>query len=260
VGFRMAAFPRLNIARVSLSSFTKRRIGGVGYDYTMANEPESTLHVDVVSDVVCPWCYIGKRRLESALASLRAVEPRREVVVRWHPFQLNPDVPREGVDRRAYLERKFGDPARIAEIYGRINGVGREVGIPFAFDRIMRQPNTLDAHRLIAWAQDRSDVSLADALVERLFGAYFIDGRFIGDPDELATIAGEAGLDASAARTFLASDDASREVAAEDERAHDLGISGVPLFIFDGRTAVSGAQDPQVLLQAIEKAREAITA
>jgi predicted DsbA family dithiol-disulfide isomerase len=214
------------------------------------------LTVDVVSDVVCPWCYIGKRRLESALEQLHRAQPDLAVKVRWHPFQLNPDLPREGADRRDYFERKFGGPERAQQIYARVSAAGETVGIPFAFDAIERQPNTLDAHRLVAWAQARSDGD-ADALVEKLFRAYFLEGRYVGDHAELAKLAGEAGFDAGAAQAFLVSDELGTEVAGADQRAREMGVSGVPFFIFDGKTAVSGAQDPSVLLGAIAKARAA---
>ena len=151
------------------------------------------LTVDVVSDVVCPWCYIGKRRLEAALARLREAEPELPVEVRWHPFQLNPDLPREGIDRRQYLEDKFGGPGRTQQIYARVSAAGATVGIPFAFDAIERQPNTLDAHRLIVWAQARRDGD-PDALVEQLFRAYFLDGRFVGDQEELVARRGRGRL------------------------------------------------------------------
>ncbi len=214
------------------------------------------LTVDVVSDVVCPWCYIGKRRLEAALARLREVEPDLPVEVRWHPFQLNPDLPPGGVDRRQYLEAKFGGPARAQEIYARVSAAGATVGIPFAFDAIERQPNTLAAHRLIAWAQGRREGD-ADALVENLFRAYFLDGRFVGDHDELVRLAAEAGYDPDDARAFLASDELRDAVAGADARAREMGVSGVPFFIFDGRTAVSGAHEPDALLAAIAQARTA---
>ncbi len=214
------------------------------------------LTVDVVSDVVCPWCYIGKRRLEAALARLREVEPDLPVEVRWHPFQLNPDLPPGGVDRRQYLEAKFGGPARAQEIYARVSAAGATVGIPFAFDAIERQPNTLAAHRLIAWAQTRREGD-ADALVEDLFRAYFLDGRFVGDHDELGRLAAEAGYDPDDARAFLASDELRDAVAGADARAREMGVSGVPFFIFDGRTAVSGAHEPEALLEAIAQARTA---
>lgn len=213
-----------------------------------------TLTVDVVSDVVCPWCYIGLRRLDDALAQLRAAQPVLAVDVRWHPFQLNPDLPREGADRRAYLEKKFGGPERAREIYARIVDAGRTVSIPFAFDAIERQPNTLDAHRLLAWAQARGDGDAA-ALVETLFRAYFIDGRRIGERTELAALAGEAGFPIAEARRFIESDELMAEVAAADRRSREMGVGGVPFFIFDGKTAVSGAQAPSVLLDAIAKAR-----
>ncbi len=154
--------------------------------------------IDVISDVVCPWCYIGQRRLAEALARLPAADAARRATIRWHPFQLNPDLPQAGVSRKTYLEDKFGGPERAAQIYARVAAAGATVGIPFAFDRIEIQPNTRDAHRLIAWAQAQGDAS---GLVERLFRAYFIEGRAIGDRDVLAAIAGEAGFDSAAART-----------------------------------------------------------
>ncbi len=212
------------------------------------------LQVDVLSDVVCPWCYIGKRRLEAALAALRAAEPDLMVDVRWHPFQLNPDLPREGIGRRDYLEAKFGGPARAREIYARVAEAGRSVDIPFAFEAIERQPNTLDAHRLIAWAQGRHEGDV-DALVERLFQAYFIDGRFVGDRDELVRLASDAGFDADDARAMFDSGAFDGEVGEADRQARAMGVGGVPFFIFNGKTAVSGAQAPEALLQAIAEAR-----
>jgi len=214
------------------------------------------LTVDVVSDVVCPWCYIGKRRLDSALARLREADPDLPIAVRWHPFQLNPDLPPEGVDRREYLDAKFGGPQRAQEIYARVRAAGETVGIPFAFDAIRRQPNTLDAHRLIAWAQTRREGD-ADALVEKMFRAYFLDGRHVGDHEELVKVAAAAGFDPDDARRFLASDELRDAVAGADLRAREMGISGVPFFIFDGKTAVSGAQEPETLLDAIAQARAA---
>ena len=210
------------------------------------------LFVDVVSDVVCPWCYIGKRKLETALARLRADQPDLAATVRWHPFELNPDLPVEGIPRAAYIEQKFGGKARGVEIYTRVRAVGAEVGIAFDFDRIARQPNTRDAHRLIAWAQQRGD---AGPLVERLFRAYFIEGRWIGARDELAALAASGGLPDDEARAMLASDAYRAEVEAEYHEAQEAGITGVPFFIFNSRTAVSGAHDPDVLLEAIAAAR-----
>jgi predicted DsbA family dithiol-disulfide isomerase len=215
---------------------------------------DEALTVDVVSDVVCPWCFIGKRRLEAALSRLREAEPDLPVEVRWHPFQLNPDLPREGIDRRQYLEAKFGGRERAAQIYARVSAAGETVGIPFAFDAIARQPNTIDAHRLVAWAQSRREGD-PDALVEALFRAYFLEGRYVGDPDELVSLAATAGYDADDARAFLASDEMRDVVAGADQRAREMGISGVPFFIFGGKTAVSGAHEPDALLEAIAQAR-----
>jgi len=212
----------------------------------------SHLAVDVVSDVVCPWCYIGKRKLAQALSELRAREPGLEVAVRWHPFELNPDLPAEGIPRADYLEAKFGGGQRASEIYARVQAVGHSVGIAFDFQRIARQPNTRDAHRLIAWAQQAGD---AEALVEHLFRAYFIEGRPLSDAGELAAIADEAGFPRDAAQALLASDRLRNEVGAEYREAQEAGITGVPFFIFNGRTAVSGAHDPPALLEAIAAAR-----
>ena len=218
----------------------------------MDTAPTPTRTVDVVSDVVCPWCYIGKRQLDAAIARMPEAE---RPVVRWHPFQLNPDLPDGGIDRRRYLEDKFGGPERAAQIYERVRAAGRAAGLELDFDRIERQPNTIDAHRLIAWAQ--ADPSRdAGALVEALFRAYFVEGRFVGDRDELARVAGEAGWDADEARRMLGSDAGTGEVAAMDRRARALGIQGVPFFVFDGRVAVSGAAGIETLLSASAQARE----
>ncbi len=214
---------------------------------------DRAMTIDVVSDVVCPWCFIGRRRLGEALALFAVREPNVRPVVSWHPFQLNPDLPREGIDRRSYLEAKFGGPQRADAIYARVRAAGTSAGIDFALERIERQPNTLDAHRLISWAQARGD---AEELVERLFRAYFLDGRFIGDRDVLAAIAGDAGLPADAARVYLDSDEGTDTIQAMDRRVRELGVTGVPFFIFNGRVAVSGAQEPPALVGAMEQALE----
>jgi predicted DsbA family dithiol-disulfide isomerase len=219
---------------------------------TAATPDAPGMTVDVVSDVVCPWCYIGKRRLEEALAG-RAGAPLR---VRWHPFQLNPDIPAGGVDRRTYLEEKFGGPERAREIYARVEAAGREVGIPFAFDRIERQPNTVDAHRLIAWAQSHAPAA-GDRLVERLFESYFTEGADIGSIDVLVGLAAEVGCDATAVRAHLASDAGRDEVSAADAGMKSMGIGGVPFFVFNRRLAVSGAQPPELLRDALAQAETA---
>ena len=216
-----------------------------------ADIAEPRLTIDVISDVVCPWCFIGRRRLGIALAQFGASEPRVRPLVSWHPFQLNPDLPPEGIDRGAYLAEKFGSAHRAADIYERVRAAGTSVGIDFAFDRIARQPNTLDAHRLISWAQAQGS---AEELVERLFRAYFLEGRFIGDREALAAIAGEASLSAEAARAYLASSEGTEAIAQMDRRVRELGVTGVPFFIFGGRIAVSGAQEPAVLVGAMTDA------
>jgi predicted DsbA family dithiol-disulfide isomerase len=214
----------------------------------MTASSASPLTIDVISDVVCPWCFIGMRRLEMALGRVTAEPAHGGVAVRWHPFELNPDLPLAGMDRRAYLDAKFGGRERAAQVYERVRAAGETAGITFAFDRISRQPNTRDAHRLIAWAQERGD---AAPLVERLFVAYFIEGRNLGDRAVLAAIAAEAGLDALATRAMLDSNEGADMVLASERRATENGIGGVPFYIFNHSIAVSGAQEPRVLADAI---------
>jgi len=216
--------------------------------------PSSPVVVDVVSDLVCPWCFIGKRKLEAAVAELAKGEPALTVTIRWHPFELNPGLPAEGIPRATYLTQKFGGAARAADVYTRVKHVGETVGIPFRFDRIERQPNTFDGHRLVAWAQLRGDASV---LVEHLFTTYFLDGAFIGARDELVRIAAKAGLPPDDVRAMLDSDAMKQTVSDETRESTDVGIHGVPFFIFNGSTAVSGAHDPPTLLEAIERARHA---
>jgi predicted DsbA family dithiol-disulfide isomerase len=206
--------------------------------------------VDVILDVVCPWCYIGKRRLTAALAARADREPPR---VTWMPFQLKPDIPLGGIDRRSYLERKFGGAAGVQQFYDRVSEAGREVGIFFNFERIERQPNTLDAHCLIAWAQAMSPAA-ASNLVEKLFRGYFVEGVDIGDRQELARLAAAAGLDAYRAAAWLIAGNGRDGVAVSDERARRLGIAGVPLFIFNRRVMISGAQSTSVLSEAMAQA------
>jgi predicted DsbA family dithiol-disulfide isomerase len=196
------------------------------------------MHIDIVSDVICPWCFIGKRRLERALAE----RPGLNSDITWRPFQLNPEMPAQGMARADYLAAKFGSKAHATRVYDSIRAAGETVGIPFAFERIQRTPNTIDAHRLIRFA-DRA--GHADALVDRLFDGYFLAGKDIGDRDTLATLAGEAGLDASEAAKFLGSSRDRAEIQADDAGARRLGINAVPCFIFAGQYAISGAQEPQ---------------
>lgn len=211
---------------------------------------EPVLTIDIVSDVVCPWCYIGKRKLEAALALPQAANLPK-VQIRWHPFQLNPDMATEGVPRRQYLEDKFGGPERAAEIYERVRAAGRSAGLELNIDGITRQPNTLAAHALIAFGQQHG---AGDAVKERLLKAYFVENRFIGSVDVLVEIAAEAELDANAARLWLNDPAQLQAVAKADAQARSMGIGGVPYFIFNQKLAVSGAQDPATLLDAMQQA------
>lgn len=214
------------------------------------SETNGPLTIDIVSDVVCPWCFIGKRHLEAALAELPGIDG---AVVRWHPYELNPELPSEGVERKRYLEAKFGGPARAAQIYARVRDAGERAGIAFDFDAIARQPNTRETHRLIAWAQANGE---ADPLVERLFRAYFLEGRDLTDRATLVALAAEAGVDPDGARNWLESGRGVQEIAQAEARARDLGITGVPFFIFEGRVGLSGAHPPEAIRDAIRQARE----
>ncbi len=213
--------------------------------------------IDVISDVVCPWCFIGKRNLERALEMWQVQHPDEAPVVRWHPFQLNPDLPASGVPRKQYLENKFGGPARAKEIYARVSAAGERAGIDFAFDSIQVQPNTVDAHRLMHHA---GELGKQDAMAEVIFRRYFLEGADLTDAETLADIAQQAGLDRDETLAYLASD-ADRELIEEqDRRARAIGVEGVPFFIFNQRLALSGAQPPEVIVEAMEKAREELAA
>ena len=210
--------------------------------------------VDIVSDTVCPWCYVGKRRFEEALANL---PPDLDVYVGWRPFQLNPDMPAEGMDRRAYLAAKFGDD-RAEHVYSAIREAGASTGLDFDFAGMARQPNTLDSHRLIDRAGRAAEGSegrrgLQDAVVERLFRACFMEGRNIGDRETLVALAADAGMDAEETRAYLESDEDVERIRQEDTMARQMGIQGVPCFIVNRQYAVSGAQDPEVFLKAFEQ-------
>ncbi len=220
------------------------------------------IHIDVVSDVVCPWCFIGKRHLEKALAAWADAFPERPVTVRWHPYFLNPETPEAGEPYRPFLERKFGGPEKLAEIWERVRTAGRSAGIDFAFEKIALRANTLHAHRLIHRAQeaaagkvdDGGTAADPDGLIEALFAAQFLEGRFVGDRDVLADIAAGCGAERGAVTAYLASDADRAEIGAMAGRARTMGISGVPFFIFNGALAASGAQPPEALLQAMREA------
>jgi predicted DsbA family dithiol-disulfide isomerase len=207
------------------------------------------LTIDVLSDVVCPWCLIGKRRLEQALAEYAHRHPDRPApLVRWHPFQLNPDMPEGGMSRADYVRQKFGD--RADTVYDRVKAVGRTLDIPFAIDTIARQPNTAAAHSLIGLAEVGEQ---QQRLVDALFQAYFLEGVDLTQRSELERLAMGAGLSAEAVQTCLASEEARQQVRASDERARQMGVQGVPFFIFNNQVGVSGAHEPETLLQAMEQ-------
>jgi len=212
------------------------------------------IFVDIVSDTICPWCYIGKRRFERALAQ----SGRNDVAISWRPFQLNPDMPPEGMTRDDYVRAKFGGGDRPRQIYQAIAESGREAGIEFQFSRIRRTPNTVLSHRLIYWSakQERQDEVVAE-----LFQAYFEAGLDIGDIDTLVECARRGGLDPLAAHSFLLGDEGRQEVVASDVYARRLGINGVPCFIVNRKYAVSGAQPPSAFVEVFNLAeRDAATA
>ncbi|HLH49013.1 MAG TPA: DsbA family oxidoreductase [Roseiarcus sp.] len=208
------------------------------------------LTIDVVSDVVCPWCYLGKKRLERALAQEKDTIP-----VRWRPYQLDPSIPPGGMDRTVYMRNKFGDSGKLEQIHERLRALGAEEGIKYAFDRIERSPNTLDAHRLIRWA---AAADKQGAVVDKLFSLYFEQGRDIGDRKLLVEIAREIGLDAESVARSLAEGTDEKEVRQEIAQAQSLGVTGVPFFIFASRFGVPGAQSADVLSAAIERARKSL--
>ncbi len=207
------------------------------------------IRLDIFSDPICPWCYIGKTLLDRALES-RAAHP---FSVAWHPFQLNPDMPAEGMDRRAYLETKFGGKLQAVEVYARIAEAARAAGLEINFEAITRTPNTMDAHRLIHWAGLEGRQG---AVVGALFRAYFRDGRDIGDAATLAKIAAEAGMDEAATTRLLATDADRDDLAARDADARQKGLTGVPGFLVAQQYLLSGAQPVETWQQVIDEVTE----
>jgi predicted DsbA family dithiol-disulfide isomerase len=208
--------------------------------------------VDVVSDVVCPWCYVGQKRLDKAIALLGEVEVR----VRWRPFQLDPSIPAGGLDRRAYMLAKFGSEEKLRDIHARIEALGAAEGIAFDFGAIRVSPNTIDAHRVIRWA-GAAGGDVQGRLVRGLFRLYFERGADVGDRSVLADAAAEAGMDASVVAALLPTDADREAVATEAATASRMGISGVPCFLLEGRYAVMGAQEATTLAEAIAELAEA---
>jgi predicted DsbA family dithiol-disulfide isomerase len=204
------------------------------------------VRIDVVSDVVCPWCFIGKHRLEAALA----LKPDIAVEVHYRPYFLNDWIPREGISREQYLTTKFGSPERYKDIAKRVTAAAAEEGLVYASDKIKSQPNTLDCHRLILWADA---IGKAPAMKQKLMDLYFTEGADLTHADTLVKAAADVGLNAEEVRTALASDRDVEAIEQESQSAKNAGIEGVPCFIFGGRFAVSGAQSPEYLAQAIER-------
>ena len=207
------------------------------------------MQIDIVSDTVCPWCFIGKRKLERALVQ----RPDLSFDVRWRAYRLDPTIPREGVDRKAYMKAKFGDNPNASAMSERC-AAGASVDIAFAFDRIEKRPDTLDSHRLIRWSASGGK---QNDVVERLFAAYFEQGRDIGDTGSvLKEIAADAGMDAELVGDLLAGDDDRQTIEQEDALAHRMGISGVPTFIFENKFMISGAHDADKLVRVIDEANK----
>ena len=210
------------------------------------------MQIEIYSDVVCPWCFIGKRRLEQALETAGYAQPAH---IAWRPFQLNPTMPKEGMDRRVYLDAKFGGAEARQVMEERVAKAGEADGIVFAFDRIERTPNTFDAHRLIWFAGQQG---CQDEVAEALFHSYFTKGREIGNLDSLAEIASDCGLNREEVKLFLASDRAVQEVRAEEATGHRLGIRGVPYFVLNGSISISGAQPPDIFVSAFQQAGDTV--
>ncbi|MBN9670583.1 DsbA family oxidoreductase [Roseibium aggregatum] len=213
---------------------------------------DTPITIDIVSDVMCPWCYIGKRRLEKALKTV----PDLRVKVRWHPFQLDETLPGTGKDRKQYLSDKFGGLKRAGEIYAQIATAGAEEGIDFAFDAIALSPNTLDCHRLILWS--RAD-DLQDEVVERLFQAYFLKGEDLTKSETLVRISEEAGMQSDLVEQLLETETDLDKVRDQIAKAQESGVSGVPCFIIDGRFVLAGAEKPETIAAALLHAEETRT-
>ena len=202
--------------------------------------------VDVVSDVICPWCFLGKRRLDRAIALV----PEVDVAIRWRPYFLDPTIPAEGMDRRTYMVRKFGEE-RLKTIHDPFNVAGLAEGVQYNFEKITRTPNTTDAHRVIRFAVGSG---VQEQVVDNLFAAYWSEGRDIGDAETLVDVASKSGLSGKDVQKHLASDNGKLEVAQEVAQAQSMGVQGVPTFIFAQHFGISGAQSPETLADGIRRA------
>jgi predicted DsbA family dithiol-disulfide isomerase len=213
-----------------------------------ASGAKATLAIEVISDAICPWCWVAKRRLDSVIV---AIAPDITASVTWHPFELNPGMPKAGVDRRAYRSAKFGSWQRSQELDAQVAAAGRSDGLVFNHDKMERTPNTIDAHRLIRMAGQKGK---QDDVVEGLFAAYFNEGRDVGDPTVLADVGASAGLDRARILAMLASDEGLAEVRSELQRAMNLRVSGVPTVLVDGVPLFSGAIRPDLMEAELRKA------
>ena len=206
--------------------------------------------VDVISDVVCPWCFVGMKRLERAIAMAEGVE----VELRWRPYQLDPTIPKEGLPRRDYMLAKFGSEDKLRAIHDQIVAIGEAEGIRFHFEAMEKAANTLDAHRLIRWAgSPQSPQGAQTQAVRRLFEMNFEEGRDISDPVVLGEVAEEIGMDAALVGALLASNSDAESVQAEIATAAQMGVRGVPCFLLEGKYAVMGAQDAEVIADALKQ-------
>lgn len=208
------------------------------------------LTIEIVSDVVCPWCFIGKRRLETALAMVRRDIPDFACQTIWRPFFLNPDTPPAGEPYLPFLVNKFGSLEKVEELFDRVREAGKAYGLDYAFEKIALRANTLKAHRLLHWAQAKGN---ADALIERLFAAQFQRGEAVGDPETLVKIATECGYDAKELAAYLASDRDADIVRQRESEARQLGITMIPTFILAGKQIIVGAEDPAILAEGIRR-------
>jgi predicted DsbA family dithiol-disulfide isomerase len=218
---------------------------------TVPEENTTSLTIDVISDVICPWCYVGKRRMEKAIAQFG----HRDLRVKWHPFQLNPRMPRGGIDRKEYRAAKFGSWERSLALDARLTSVGNEEAIPFAFERIERTPNTLDAHRLI-WLADQLGVQ--DAVVETIFRAYFTEGTDLTDVPTLIEITAKAGLDRDRAHALLGGDEGMIEIQAAEDDSRRLGVDAVPYFSINSTVSFGGAIEVSEFINILSLAHDNI--
>ena len=204
------------------------------------------MQIDIISDTICPWCYVGKRRLEAALAQ----RPDVEATIVWHPFQLNPDTPVEGLSREEYMRAKFGEKDYPKGFGDQIRAAGTSVDIDFGFERMQRVPNTVRSHLVIHWA---GQAGLQNEIVDILFRIYFLESRDIGDPEVLIEAAVEAGMDGDTVRAKFEGGDDEEMIRSQDEYVRRMGVSGVPTFIINRKYAVQGAQEPEAILQVLDK-------